>query len=103
MSANRRSSTVWWERGALTAWQAAPQTLRTADQYGLRETRAFQPFASFESLSGTPDDEVEQLAQSLSPMIAIGVLGEINSYTWRGADAMLSTAQDYRPGMRGDQ
>ena len=36
-------------------------------------------------------------------MINVGVLSEVDTMTWRSPDAMLSTAQDYRPGCYGEQ
>ncbi len=98
------ASTVpfWWERGALTAWQELPTTFATAERYGLWATDFFKPFAGFRGLGKDPKG-LQKLAQSLAPQLAFGLLSEVNTYTWRSRDAMLSTAQDYRPGMRGDQ
>jgi hypothetical protein len=36
-------------------------------------------------------------------MINVGVLSEVDTMTWRSPGAMLSTAQDYRPGCYGEQ
>ena len=93
----------WWERGALTAWQVAPMTLREMETHDLWEAELFSDFTAFRPLSSMADDELQKLAVSLAPQIALGVLQEINSYTWRGDHAMLSSVQDYRPGKRGDQ
>ncbi len=92
----------WWDRGALTAWQELPTTFATAEKYDLWKTDAFQPFADFRSLGKDPKT-LQALGQEYAPQLAFGVLSEVNTYTWRGKDAMLSSAQDYRPGMRGEQ
>lgn len=93
----------WWERGALTAWQVAPLTVQEMEAYGMWESEAFSAFEDFQVLVGSDDEKIEQLAATLSPQIALGVLQEINSVTWRGDHAMLSSVQDYRPGRRGEQ
>ncbi len=92
----------WWDRGALTAWQELPTTFATADKYDLWATEAFKPFADFRSLGSDPKT-LQQLGHDLAPQLAFGVLSQVNTYTWRSPDAMLSSAQDYRPGMRGEQ
>jgi hypothetical protein len=93
----------WWERGAQTAWQAVPQTLATIDQYDLLETELFQPFKPLIELTGGDPVASRQLAYSLRCMINAAVLSEVDTVTWRSRDAMLSTAQDYRPGCYGEQ
>jgi hypothetical protein len=93
----------WWERGALTAWQVAPMTLRHIEANGLWEAELFSDFSDFRIIAGAPDEQIEQLAATLSLQVALGVLQEMNSTTWRGEHAMLSSVQDYRPGRRGNQ
>ncbi len=93
----------WFERGALTSWQVLPLTVSTSDRYDLWATDAFKPFGPFRKLAHDDRSTVQHLAHDLAPMIAFPLLSEVNTYTWRGREAMLSTAQDYRPGMRGDQ
>ena len=43
------------------------------------------------------------LAHQLAPVLAFGLLSEVHTYTYRNADVMLSTAQDYRPGVFSEQ
>ena len=45
-----------------------------------------------------PRRRPRRCAQSLAPMLGFGLLTEVNTYTYRSPDVMLSTAQDYRPG-----
>ncbi|HEY8543756.1 MAG TPA: hypothetical protein VIL36_01865, partial [Acidimicrobiales bacterium] len=93
----------WWERGALTAWQVVPLTLATIEQHDLWATRLFQPYRSLADVAGGDPAVARQLAHGLRCMINLGVLSAVDTVTWRSPDAMLSTAQDYRPGCFGHQ
>ncbi len=93
----------WWERGALTAWQTVPATLATIDEHDLFETSLFRPFKPLVDLAGGDPAVARQLAYQLRCMINVGVLSEVDTVTWRSPDAMLSSAQDYRPGCFGNQ
>lgn len=93
----------WWDRGALTAWQVVPITLETAERHGLWDTDFFAPYAPLVALTGGDVRAAQELAQSLAPMVAAGVLSEVDTVTYRTGDVMLSTAQDYRPGDFGEQ
>lgn len=93
----------WWERGALTAWQVVPLTLATIEQHDLWATRLFQPYRALADVAGGDPDVARQLAHSLRCMINLGVLSAVDTVTLRSAGAMLSSAQDYRPGCFGHQ
>lgn len=93
----------WWERGALTAWQTVPATLATIDEHDLFETTLFKPFKPLVDIAGGDPAVARQLAYQLRCLINIGVLSEVDTVTWRSPDAMLSSAQDYRPGCFGNQ
>jgi hypothetical protein len=93
----------WWDRQALTAWQVVPATLAAIDQHDLFETSLFKPFKPLVDLAGGDPDVARQLAHSLRCIINIGVLSAVDTTTWRSADAMLSTVQDFRPGCFGSQ
>ncbi len=93
----------WWERGALTAWQVVPETLATIDRHGLWETSMFQPYKPLVDVVGGDPAAAQQLAYTLRCQINVGVLSAVDTVTWRTADAMLSSAQDYRPGCFGEQ
>jgi hypothetical protein len=93
----------WWERGALTAWQVVPLTLATIEARGLWETALFQPFRALADVAGGDPEVARQLAHALRCQINIGLLGEVDTVTWRTPNAMLSSAQDYRPGCFGHQ
>jgi hypothetical protein len=88
---------VWWGMGALTTWQVVPLTLQTMEMYDLWETELFQPFGGLRPL--TANVEVAQaLAVSTARYLAFGLLSEVNTYTYRTADYMLSSAVDHRKG-----
>jgi hypothetical protein len=98
-----RAVPFWWERGALTAWQTVPLTLATIEEHDLFETSLFKPFKPLVDLTGGDPAAARQLAYSLRCTINIGVLSSVDSVTWRSPNAMLSSAQDYRPGCFGNQ
>jgi hypothetical protein len=93
----------WWERGMLTSWQTVPATLATIDEHDLFETTLFQPFEPLVDIAGGDPAVARQIAYDLRCLINIGVLSEVDTVTWRSADAMLSSAQDYRQGCFGNQ
>lgn len=93
----------WWERGALTAWQVVPRTLATIEEHDLFDTSLFQPYKALVDLTGGDPAVARQLAYALRCQINVGLLAEVDTITWRSADAMLSNAQDYRPGCHGNQ
>jgi len=93
---------VWWSMGALTTWQVLPSVYWMADTYDLWETELFQPFLDLRDALGTL--EFAQLfAWNLAEAAALELMKEVNTYTYRTADYMLSSAQDYRKGSRGSQ
>jgi hypothetical protein len=92
----------WWERGAQVAWQTVPQTIKTLDEYDLWESQFYKPFKALRDLVKT-DQQAQELAQSLGAVLNFGLLTEVHTYTYRAGDVMLSTAQDYRPGVFSEQ
>ena len=93
----------WWDRGALTAAPIVPLTLETADKYGLWATDFFKPFAGLRDATGGDPETAANLAAQLAPMVALGLLSEVHTTTYRTPDVMLSSALDYRPGAFGEQ
>ena len=89
--------------GALTAWQTVPVTLATIDEHDLFETELFKPFKPLVDIAGGDPAVAQSLAYSLRCQINVGLLGAVDTVTWRSPHAMLSTAQDYRPGCFGQQ
>jgi len=93
---------VWWSMGALTAWQVVPLTLQTLEQYDLWDTTNFRPFAGLRPLTQNVPF-AQSLALSTANLLGFGLLKEVNTYTHRTADYMLSSALDYRKGALGAQ
>ena len=94
----------WWERGAHNTWQVAPDDDRDARPtraLGQRVLRVVQ--ADARRRSATTWTRRVTLAQSLAPVLNFGLLTEVHTYTYRTGDVMLSTAQDYRPGVFSEQ
>ncbi|MDX1650667.1 MAG: hypothetical protein R3263_12515, partial [Myxococcota bacterium] len=98
----------WWSMGSQAVWMMLPLTFEVAERENLWAAQ-FAPFKPLRDLVWVPGDfeatviNAQGLAQSLWPMIDESLLKEVNTYTWRSREAMLSTAQDYRKGVRGSQ
>ncbi len=93
----------WWERGAQTTWQGVALTLATLTEHGLWESEFFSPFIALRDLVDNDPVQARPLARDLAPMLGFGLLTEVDSYTYRSPEVMLSTAQNHRPGMFADQ
>jgi len=99
---------LWWSMAAQPLWMMLPLTFEVAERENLWEAQ----FEAYWDLAGPPiwDEDMEvwlrrarALVQILWPMVNSALLMEVNTYTYRTADYMLSTAQDYRKGLRGEQ
>jgi hypothetical protein len=88
---------VWWGMGALNAWPVVPATISELERYNLWGNKTLSDAASFRMFTGSPD-----FAQSLSAnthaMFDYALLREVDTYTYRTSDVMLSSAIDYRKG-----
>jgi hypothetical protein len=93
----------WWDRGALTPWQLIPLTVATLDRHDLWGARLFSQFRQVRDAFGSDPALLAQLAADLHQMVNAGLLSRVDTYTWRNAHCMLSTAQSYRPGCAGYQ
>lgn len=94
---------IWWGLGAQLAWQMAPQSVDAIERYDLWNTPNFQAVGAGVLqgiVAGKTDDQLRALAQSLGAWLNPGLLSQVDTYTWRSPDAMLSTAQDWRAGQR---
>ena len=92
--------TFWWGLGAWTAWQVIPLTFTNADRYNLWPTSLLEPFLPLRAILGDPPniELAVTLARELWASVALGLLKEVNTYTYRTGDYILATAQDYRKG-----
>ncbi|HEX2576079.1 MAG TPA: hypothetical protein VHK88_07000 [Aquihabitans sp.] len=95
---------VWWGMGAQFPWQLAPTSAALVREYDLFETANFKQAADLAPIvESTPDEGLRSLALSLATELNPGLLSQVDTYTWRTPGVMLSTAQDWRPGQRGEQ
>ncbi len=98
---------LWWSMASQPLWLMLPMTFEVAERENLWEAQ----FESYWDLAGPIYDEDREvwvrrawgLLQILWPMVNSALLMEVNTYTHRTPDYMLSTAQDYRKGLRGEQ
>jgi hypothetical protein len=99
---------VWWSMGAQPVWAIIPTTLVVAERENLWVSQ-LSDFALFRDLvwvDGDLDatlDAAHLLDVNFWRALNQATLSEVNTYTYRTKDYMLSTAQDYRKGLRGSQ
>jgi hypothetical protein len=98
----------WWAQASQTVWTMVPLTLEVAERESLWDAQ----FADFKPLRDLVwvEGDFEQTLRNARPLLVLlwkainmAVLNEVNTYTYRTRDYMLSTAQDYRKGLRGSQ
>lgn len=95
---------VWWGMSAQFPWQVIPLSVDLIRTYDLLDTDLFKDLAALRPIiENSTVEELQQLALTLSPAVNAGMLSEVDTYTWRSDDVMLSTAQDWRKGQRSDQ
>jgi hypothetical protein len=99
---DEEDAVVWWSMGALTTWQVLPMVYSMADRYSLWETELFQPFLELRDALGSLVF-AQVFASGFAHAAALELMKEVNTYTYRTGDYMLSSAQDYRKGSRGNQ
>jgi hypothetical protein len=98
----------WWSMGSQSVWQILPITLTVGNRENLWDAQ-FSDFKDLRDIiwdDSNPERSIaqaQQLAQGLWPLINQALLKEVNTYTYRTRHYMLSTAQDYRKGVRGSQ
>ena len=98
----------WWSMGSQPAWMMLPLTLVVGNREGLFDAQ-FADFAALNDLVWDPADPegsilfAQELSRNLWKLINQSMLKEVNTYTYRTQHYMLSTAQDYRKGLRGSQ
>lgn len=93
----------WWDRGALTPWQLVPLAFDTLERHDLWDSKLFTYFRNLRDSFGGDVAAIRASAQSMHGVMNPGLLERVESYTWRNAHGMLSTAQSYRPGCTGYQ
>ncbi len=93
----------WWERGAQPLWQVVPSSMATLDEHDLWDAPTFRPFEPLREIVGDDTRAAQELVAPLVGILSFAFLGEANTTTYRDADTMLSTVQDFRPGTFSDQ
>jgi hypothetical protein len=86
---------VWWGMGALTAYPVVPATLDAFNKYDLWSNASFEQFGDLRSFS---TDLAVNLSAYSSAFLNFGLMKDVDTYTWRTPDVMLSSAIDYRKG-----
>jgi hypothetical protein len=95
---------VWWGIGGQFPWQVVPLSVETMAQYDLWESDLFKRAGNLKPIvDSSTTEELQELGLTLARQLNSGLLSEASSYTWRAPEVMLSTAQCWRPGSRGEQ
>ncbi len=95
---------AWWGMGGQFPWQVAPLSVETVKAHDLFKTSNFRQAADLEPIVADADDDtLRSLASSLATQVNPGLLSQVDTYTYRTGNVMLSSAQDWRPGQRGEQ
>ena len=98
----------WWSMNAQSVWQLLPLTFEVGERENLWAAQ-FSPFKLLRDIVWVEGDfpatiiQAQNATRALWPLINQALLKEVNTYTYRTGDYMLSTAQDYRKGVRGSQ
>ena len=98
----------WWSMGSQSLWMMLPLLFEVADRDGLWDSQ-FSDFRALRDIVLVPGDPeatvlgAQEFSRILWPLINQAVLKEVNTTTYRTDHYMLSTAQDYRKGVRGSQ
>jgi hypothetical protein len=95
---------VWWGMGAQFPWQVVPLSIDLINTYDLLDTDNFKDLAVLKPIiAGSTIAQLQALALQLAPAVNAPLSSDVNTYTWRSPDVMLSTAQDWRKGQRSEQ
>lgn len=94
---------LWWSMGAFTTWPLLPLTLEVATRYNLWEAQ-FEPISVLSDLLDLSQpvslliEQIHPLYRQFYRMINAGLLKEAFTKTYKTANCMLSSVQDYRKG-----
>jgi len=99
---NLRDVETWWAMGAFTDPAVINLTYDAIEKYDLWNYKEFQPLKTTGRFLRRLD-LLPATSRALCPDSNGALLSEVNKITYRTPDAMLSTAQDYRPGEEGAQ
>ncbi|WP_145248480.1 hypothetical protein [Aeoliella mucimassa] len=96
---------VWLSLEAYAHPKTLPLFVNMLDEFHWWQNKFFQPFAKQQAVirEAQRTNQLSALATQYEVDISRNLREEVNIYTYRTADYMLSTAQDYRAGLGGDQ
>jgi hypothetical protein len=95
---------TWWAMGGQFPWQVVPASVNMLETYHLWDTDNFQQAAALRPIvEASTIPQLQQLGFALAPQLNAGLSSAVDTYTWRSPEAMLSTAQEWRPGQRSEQ
>lgn len=102
---NFEDGMVWLSMEAYAHPLTLPLFVEMLYEYNWWENDFFAPFAIYRDLieDARATGTLPQLAEAYEHDITRNIRDEVNIYTYRTPDYMLSTAQDYRVGYGGDQ
>ncbi|KAG8457393.1 hypothetical protein KFE25_011324 [Diacronema lutheri] len=98
----------WWSYASQALWMMTPLLVRVAERDGLWDTLLADARVAFDLVRVEGDVEqtvanARRLQAVLWPMMDAALLNEVNTCAYRTRNFALSTAQDYRKGLRGAQ
>jgi hypothetical protein len=93
---------LWWGMNAFAAWPVVPATLQAMQTNRLWDNPQLAALRLLRRFIDSPGTAMFILSRT-APETDLFLLNEVNTYTWRSRDIMLSSAVDYRKGLRGAQ
>jgi hypothetical protein len=93
---------TWWSMGAFTNPNVINMTYDVIEKLHMWNYPMFRPLKGIGRVL-RPLGLLPLVSRMLNPDSNGAVMSEVNKVTYRTPDAMLSTAQDYRPGEKGYQ
>jgi hypothetical protein len=92
---------LWWGMNAFAAWPVMPLTLQVMQASKLWDNPQLAALQLLRRFVGPKMPMF--ILSTTAPETDLFLLNEVNTYTWRSPDVMLSSAIDYRKGFRGAQ
>jgi hypothetical protein len=92
----------WWGMGAFSNPPVINLTVDAINRYDLWNYPDFKPYKTM-AMTLRRSGVLPMISEKLDPDTNGSLLSEVNKITYRTPDAMLSSAQDFRPGERGYQ
>jgi hypothetical protein len=92
---------LWWGMNAFAAWPVVPLTLQVMQAGKLWDNPQLAALQLLRRFIGPMMPMF--IVSTTAPETDLFLLNEVNTYTWRSPDVMLSSAVDYRKGFRGAQ